>query len=376
MTEDTKTSTGRVILEMAPSLPQKPVGTILAPLEAFVALNGWLDQRLTNLDDERLKFIRFGDPALARLPRPPREHEGILRNILSSHLLFGQLDATSGTYLFRRFLSNSGVVASFSEIFDEFLPEAQSPFVNEVNSGDMGNLSTCEYWPTIEKKDAIVDALMNTWTGVGFVLNKDARRNTENFVAEALTNTKVMFGSDAAHLFHSIVSAIQRSIVLEKPIFSQELAAPDWKQETRVSDSAYIFRLVFEDLGWFPSPRNFHDIQVLASNENIDELRKFIHLLQHKVSVGELHDVADLRNAIVKNIAGYAKKPWSSRVSQIVAYIAVPAGVAEILLGATMVGISLSGVGLASQFISDLVEHRKDGHWLSLPRNFIKRDTP
>jgi hypothetical protein len=169
------------------------------------------------------------------------------------------------------------------------------------------------------------------------------------------------------------LAMFQRAILLGRPLLSKTAAGPAWIDKTEVKSKTKILKIVWEELGWLPRPSSFHEARSMLQDERIESLRSDISLWHHKFAVGDLTDEFELRHMIQDKASRFIRKSWASHVSHFVTYFAVPVAVAEIILGSIPIGLTLTGLGAASQFIDGQLERTKQKSWLSMGSDYLQR---
>lgn len=351
---------------------------IFGQFESYCAILLWTRECISNLSESDFKSLEFGDKNLSQLNKIEllNEVEKIKQNLFDTILLYGKSDISGGFYLFRNLLTKMYVYANNSEIYDEFLHTDLTPFANDLSSFSI--TFDNQLLPEISMIPEIHDSIIKTLDSCGYSITMEFSDKLKYFL-ELKFNDPALIAVEGFSQIQSIFNYWQsiwgKSLFSNIPLFSETLSAPVWKSDLSINSRYEILNILWNEIVWFPKPKNFKEALDMSQDERIVSLRNYIDKLSFKLSIGELDELSDIKFEIQKEVSHFIGKSWASQISRFSTYSSIPIGVSEMLLaGSGYFGLTLSSIGMLSQAASDKIEKNKSKHWISLGRDFMKRD--
>ncbi len=391
-----------------PPFIKKP-GLVLGPWDALSATMLWLkecyrENKYWRTLSRNLKSVRISSNHRSKLFR--------------AFLLFGPFDGLNGLFSTDSYFRRIGVPYSRREVFGDLDSDRYSnysPFAHPLESGWYTGIMNSAL--TISPSDIkrLVPSVSRILRKVGCkIITKEdynkiepSKRRVIVFKEEIygqiemIANGRFPFGVDRTFwpdylekpkVIHghidvaplglapvqyvsnasiSAVAALERSVITSTPLMSVDTAGPSWLSSSHVDDHLAILKIVFEEVGWLPQPRNFKEAWNMFNDDRMVSLREYIKYLFEMLTIGDVSQMGQIRNNIKEAVDPFKTKSWASKISKIVTYMAVPVSVAEVLLGNIGVGLGAGFIGTTSQFISDAITRSKQKSWLSIGRDFM-----
>jgi len=344
-------------------------GIVLGPYEALIAMIAWLR--------EALPQSRYSGNLQKLITSPKRKEQ-----LLTGYMLYGAFDAHSAMPFFDTYLFSRGFRESRRELVGDFLLGAEdwSPFSHTLEQGLSWPLFQDTSQPNLEDLQKLTSSCFKALTRAGItgytnwgekttsVSLREGLNRSINLIWEC--NRKGIWPVDlsqCSNTLQALVFAIQRSVDLDIPFLSRDMAAPRWVSKDCLTETT-IVSIVFEEAVWLPRPQTFREAFALSQDERVVSFQNYIKDLYDRTIIGDLSCQAELREQVRKQIQCFKEKPWAGRLAKVITYAALPAEIAGMLCGSHLVGISVAGLGSVCEWISMMASSKKAKHWLSMSK--------
>jgi hypothetical protein len=321
------------------------------------------------------RLVRFA------IPNVPRVSTAVRTRLVTAALLYGQQDVSSlgpfGHNLLDTVLFKSGL--SQREWYGDFLPEDITPPFTRFNdfafgSPLLGMSQSQEDFPrTPEPVLRAVSRVMRrmgiTSSGSFGVQNPIPQMPVTRYVHRVLGENpwppKLGFATPekiALGAYYAINQSVHHSI----PLIDSDLLAPAWIRKDPSAPEFEVIKAVIEVPDGPQLPRTLSAVQTLEGDPRLIDLRNFVDFAVNRILTGESDALTEVKREVSRIHRLARRGERAGRVAQLTTYVALPVGVAEVVLGAIGPGLAIGSLGFLTQGLQNFVLRRKRSHWLTL----------
>lgn len=379
--------------ESAYSIYKSKPQLILGQIESFSALILWFNESYSKLSEIQKRDIVLFNPNFfffdKNIPLNVKRKKQV---ILDSIILYGNLDVSSGSHLYRFFLGKNGIGENNGEIYHEYFKIKKDPFANYLDKTFLTQ-SKLNYYSYDINSNEICKSIINYLKFAKFDVTENFRKHLKEIVDSRTYNSELINKINSDNYVEIITKMIDdiristnpylepvlisffelwdKSIDDDIPLFSNQFSAPYFIKNEKETLKYQTIKLIHKEVKWFPKPKTFHEAMLMSEDDKIVSFRNYINLLEHKYSVGDLDDIDDIKNEIHKCTIKFKNKSWSSNIAKYVTYLSLPVAIYEILNAKLELG--LISVGFLAQGIADIIDRSKTKSWLSMDQDFLTR---